>query len=121
MIKRQKNKRVQNTLEKSHNYSRYPLTFDDDYGIMAIMTNNNNTTKDNNNMFTILQTIARFGRFNQEAIRSFPTMKEAAAFAKRCHNGNPTTCIKDNKTNKIFTAHWDTNGTTLLWQTGPIH
>ena len=41
MIKRQENKRVQNTLEKSQNYSRYPLTFDDDYGIMAIMTNNN--------------------------------------------------------------------------------
>ena len=55
MIKRQENKRVQNTLEKSQNYSRYPLTFDDNYIIMANMTNNNNTiaTKDNNTMRTI--------------------------------------------------------------------
>ena len=89
---------------------------------MATMTNNNNTTtqEDNNNMFQVIQTIARFGRFNQEVIGSFDTMKEAAAFAKRCHNGNPTTCIKDTKENKVFTAHKDTNGTTLIWQTGPI-
>ena len=121
MIKRQENKRVKNTLEKSQNYSRIPLTNDDNYIIMANMTNNNTiATKDNNNMFTVIQTIARFGRFNQEAIRSFPTMKEAAAFAKRCHCGNPTTAIRDNKTHKVFTAHRDTNGTTLIWQTGPI-
>tara|TARA_E500000331_G_scaffold204681_1_gene196375 strand:- start:248 stop:682 length:435 start_codon:yes stop_codon:yes gene_type:complete len=115
-------KQVKNTLEKSQNYSRIPLTNDDNYIIMANMTNNNNTiaTKDNNNMFTVIQTIARFGRFNQEAIRSFPTMKEAAAFAKRCHCGNPTTAIRDNKTHKVFTAHKDTNGTSLVWQTGPI-
>ena len=118
---KQQNNQAKNTLEKNQNYSRMPLTNDDNYIIMASMTNNNNTTKDNNNMFTILQTIVRFGRFNQEAIRSFPTMKEAAAFAKRCHNGNPTTVIKDEKSGKVFTAHKDTNGTTLLWQTGPIH
>ena len=94
MIKRQQNKRTKNTLKKNQNYSRMPLTIDDNYIIMANMTNNNTiATKDNNNMFTVIQTIARFGRFNQEAIRSFPTMKAAAAFAKRCHNGNPTTRV----------------------------
>ena len=108
-------------MKKNQNYSRMPLTNDDTYDIMATMTNNNTiATKDNNNMFTVIQTIARFGRFNQEAIRSFPTMKEAAAFAKRCHNGNPTTCIKDEESGKVFTAHKDTNGTSLVWQTGPI-
>ena len=86
---------------------------------MANITNNN-TIKENNTMFQVIQTIARFGRFNQEVIGSFATMKEAAAFAKRCHNGNPTTCIKDTESNKVFTAHRDTNGTTLIWQTGPI-
>ena len=119
MNERQENKRVKNTLEKSQNYSRIPLTNDDNYIIMATMTNNN-TTKDNNNMFQVIQTIVRFGRFNQEVIGSFDTMKEAAAFAKRCHCGNPTTCIKDTESNKVFTAHKDTNGTTLIWQTGPI-
>jgi len=43
MIKRQENKRVKNTLEKSQNYSRIPLTNDDKYYIMANMTNNINT------------------------------------------------------------------------------
>ena len=84
------------------------------------MTNNTTTTEKDTNMFQVIQTIARFGRFNQEVIGSFDTMKEAAAFAKRCHNGNPTTCIKDTKSGKVFTAHKDTNGTTLIWQTGPI-
>jgi len=119
MNERQGNKRTKNTLEKNQNYSRMPLTNDDNYIIMANMTNNN-TTKDNNNMFQVIQTIVRFGRFNQEVIGSFDTMKEAAAFAKRCHCGNPTTCIKDTESNKVFTAHKDTNGTTLIWQTGPI-
>ena len=119
--RKQQSNQAKQTLEKSQNYSRIPLTNDDNYIIMANMTNNNTiATKDNNNMFTVIQTIARFGRFNQEAIRSFPTMKEAAAFAKRCHCGNPTTAIRDNKTHKVFTAHRDTNGTTLIWQTGPI-
>jgi len=119
--RKQQNNQAKNTLEKNQNYSRMPLTNDDTYDIMANMTNNNTiATKDNNNMFTVIQTIARFGRFNQEAIRSFPTMKEAAAFAKRCHCGNPTTAIRDNKTHKVFTAHKDTNGTSLVWQTGPI-
>ena len=116
---KQQNNQAKNTLEKNQNYSRMPLTNDDKYTIMANITNNNNI-EEINTMFTVIQTIARFGRFNQEAIRSFPTMKAAAAFAKRCHNGNPTTVIKDNKTNKVFTAHKDTNGTTLIWQTGPI-
>ena len=121
MNERQANKQAKKTFKKNQNYSRMPLTNDDNYIIMANMTNNNTiATKDNNNMFTVIQTIARFGRFNQEAIRSFPTMKEAAAFAKRCHCGNPTTAIRDNKTNKVFTAHKDTNGTSLVWQTGPI-
>ena len=117
---KQQSNQEKNTLEKTQNYSRMPLTNDDNYIIMANMTNNNNTTKDNNNMFQVIQTIVRFGRFNQEAIGSFDTMKEAAAFAKRCHNGNPTTCIKDTESNKVFTAHKDTNGTSLVWQTGPI-
>ena len=117
---KQQSNQEKNTLEKTQNYSRMPLTNDDNYIIMANMTNNNNTTKDNNNMFTVIQTIVRFGRFNQEAIRSFPTMKEAAAFAKRCHCGNPTTCIKHEESGKVFTAHKDTNGTSLVWQTGPI-
>ena len=117
---KQQSNQAKNTLEKTQNYSRMPLTNDDNYIIMANMTNNNNTTKDNNNMFQVIQTIVRFGRFNQEAIGSFDTMKEAAAFAKRCHNGNPTTCIKDTESNKVFTAHKDTNGTSLVWQTGPI-
>ena len=82
---------------------------------------NNNTIKDNNNMFQVIQTIVRFGRFNQEVIGSFDTMKEAAAFGKRCHNGNPTTVIRDTKENKVFTPHFDNNGTSLMWQTGPIH
>ena len=108
-------------MKKNQNYSRMPLTNDDTYDIMATMTNNNTiATKDNNNMFQVIQTIARFGRFNQEVIGSFDTMKEAAAFAKRCHCGNPTTCIKDKESGKVFTAHKDTNGTTLIWQTGPI-
>ena len=107
------------TFKKNQNYSRFPLTNDDNYIIMANITNNN-TIKENNTMFQVIQTIARFGRFNQEVIGSFDTMKEAAAFAKRCHNGNPTTVIRDNKTNKVFTAHKDTNGTSLVWQTGPI-
>jgi hypothetical protein len=80
----------------------------------------NNNKEEINTMFTVIQTIARFGRFNQEAIRSFPTMKAAAAFAKRCHCGNPTTVIRDEKSGKVFTAHKDTNGTSLVWQTGPI-
>ena len=44
MNERQSNKQAKNTLKKNQNYSRMPLTNDDDYGIMAIMTNNNNTT-----------------------------------------------------------------------------
>jgi len=97
------------------------LIFADNYIRMINMTNNNNTTtQEDTNMFQVIQTIVRFGRFNQEVIASFDTMKEAAAFAKRCHCGNPTTCIKDTESNKVFTAHKDTNGTTLIWQTGPI-
>ena len=88
---------------------------------MMSMTNNNTTTEKDTNMFQVIQTIARFGRFNQEVIASFSTMKEAAAFGKRCHNGNPTTCIKDKATGKVFTPHRDNNGTSLMWQTGPIH
>ena len=114
-----RDKGIKKTFKKNQNYSRLPLTNDDNYIIMANITNNN-TIKENNTMFQVIQTIARFGRFNQEVIGSFDTMKEAAAFAKRCHCGNPTTCIKDTATGKVFTAHKDTNGTSLVWQTGPI-
>ena len=41
---RQANKQAKNTLEKSQNYSRIPLTNDDNYIIMANMTNNDNVT-----------------------------------------------------------------------------
>ena len=40
---RQANKQAKNTLEKSQNYSRMPLTNDDKYTIMATMTNNKRT------------------------------------------------------------------------------
>ena len=51
MNERQSNKQAKKTLEKSQNYSRIPLTNDDNYIIMANMTNNNNTaTKENNTM-----------------------------------------------------------------------
>ena len=72
-------------------------------------------------MFHVLQTIVRNGQWQEDIVAKFATESEAVEFAKRCHNGNPTTVIKDEKSGKVFTSHWDTNGTTLLWQTGPIH
>jgi hypothetical protein len=93
MIKRQENKRVQNTLEKSQNYSRYPLTFDDNYIIMANMTNNNDTQEDTKIMFQVVQTIVRGGEWQQDIVAEFATESEAIDFAKRCHNGNPTTRV----------------------------
>ena len=94
MIKRQENKRVKNTLEKSQNYSRMPLTNDDDYGIMAIMTNNNNTTKDTKIMFHVLQTIVRNGQWQEDTIARFDNEADAIECRNRCHNGNPTTRIE---------------------------
>ena len=93
MNEKQENKRVKNTLEKSQNYSRMPLTNDDDYGIMAIMTNNNNTQEDTKIMFQVLQTIVRGGEWQQDIVAEFATESEAIEFAKRCHNGNPTTRV----------------------------
>tara|TARA_A100000172_G_scaffold75400_1_gene58163 strand:- start:624 stop:956 length:333 start_codon:yes stop_codon:yes gene_type:complete len=93
MIKRQENKRVKNTLEKSQNYSRMPLTNDDNYIIMANMTNNNNTQEDTKIMFQVVQTIVRGGEWQQDIVATFATESEAVAFAKRCHNGNPTTRV----------------------------
>ena len=49
--------RVKNNLEKYQNYSRFPLTNDDNYIIMANMTNNNNTFSERftmNNVLTIV-------------------------------------------------------------------
>ena len=94
MIKRQENKRVKNTLEKSQNYSRIPLTNDDNYIIMANMTNNDTTmNKENNSMFQVVQTIVRGGQWQQDIVAEFATESEAIDFAKRCHNGNPTTRV----------------------------
>ena len=55
MNERQANKQAKNTLKKNQNYSRMPLTNDDDYGIMATMTNNNTT-----NVFSERFTMRRF-------------------------------------------------------------
>ena len=94
MNERQENKRVKNTLEKSQNYSRIPLTNDDNYIIMANMTNNDTTmNKENNNMFQVVQTIVRGGQWQQDIVAEFATESEAIDFAKRCHNGNPTTRV----------------------------
>ena len=41
MNERQANKQAKNNLKKNQNYSRFPLTNDDNYIIMANMTNNN--------------------------------------------------------------------------------
>jgi len=91
---KQQNNQAKNTLEKNQNYSRMPLTNDDKYYIMANMTNNNNTTKDTKIMFHVLQTIVRSGVWTQETLAKFGTESEAIDFAKRCHNGNPTTRVE---------------------------
>jgi len=91
--RKQENKRVKKTLEKSQNYSRMPLTNDDNYIIMANMTNNNNTQEDKKIMFQVVQTIVRGGQWQQDIVAEFATESEAIDFAKRCHNGNPTTRV----------------------------
>jgi len=93
--RKQENKRVKKTLEKSQNYSRIPLTNDDNYIIMANMTNNNNTTtQEDNNMFHVLQTIVRDGQWKEETIARFDNEADAIECRNRCHNGNPTTRIE---------------------------
>jgi len=87
-------KQAKNTLEKSQNYSRMPLTNDDDYGIMAIMTNNNNTQEDTKIMFHVLQTIVRNGQWQEDTIARFDNEADAIECRNRCHNGNPTTRIE---------------------------
>jgi len=42
---KQQSNQAKNTLEKTQNYSRMPLTNDDNYIIMANMTNNDTITK----------------------------------------------------------------------------
>ena len=59
---------------------------------MGNMTNNN-TIKENNTMFQVVQTIVRGGQWQQDIVATFATEGEAVAFAKRCHNGNPTTRV----------------------------
>ena len=51
---------------------------------------NNNTLKEINTMFQVIQTIVRGGQWQQDIVAKFATESEAAAFVKRCHNGNPT-------------------------------
>ena len=80
------------TFKKNQNYSRFPLTNDDNYIIMANMTNNN-TIEDINTMFQVIQTIVRGGQWQQDIVAEFATESEAIDFAKRCHNGNPTTRV----------------------------
>jgi hypothetical protein len=55
--------------------------------------NNNTTTKENNTMFKVIQTIVRGGQWQQDIVATFATESEAIQFAKRCHNGNPTTRV----------------------------
>ena len=58
------------------------------------MTNNDTTMdKENNNMFQVVQTIVRGGEWQQDIVAEFATESEAIDFAKRCHNGNPTTRV----------------------------
>ena len=78
--------------EKFQNYSRMPLTNDDKQYIMANMTNNN-TQEESNTMFQVVQTIVRGGEWQQDVVAEFATESEAIEFAKRCHNGNPTTRV----------------------------
>ena len=59
---------------------------------MANMTNNN-VSKELTMKFQVLQTIVRSGEWMQDKVAEFATEKEANAFAKRCHNGNPTTRV----------------------------
>ena len=92
MNERQANKQVKKTLKKNQNYSRMPLTNDDNYIIMANMTNNN-TIEEMITMFQVIQTIVRGGQWQQDIVAEFATEGEAVAFAKRCHNGNPTTRV----------------------------
>ena len=92
MNERQANKQAKKTLKKNQNYSRFPLTNDDNYIIMANMTNNN-TIEEINTMFQVIQTIVRGGQWQQDIVGTFATEGEAVAFAKRCHNGNPTTRV----------------------------
>ena len=93
MNERQANKQAKKTLKKNQNYSRFPLTNDDNYIIMANMTNNNNTQEDTKIMFQVVQTIVRGGEWQQDIVAEFATESEAIDFAKRCHNGNPTTRV----------------------------
>ncbi len=59
---------------------------------MANITNNN-TIEEINTMFQVIQTIVRGGQWQQDIVAEFATESEAVAFAKRCHNGNPTTRV----------------------------
>ena len=93
MNERQANKQAKKTLKKNQNYSRLPLTNDDTYDIMATMTNNNTISEKDTNMFQVVQTIVRGGEWQQDIVAEFATESEAIDFAKRCHNGNPTTRV----------------------------
>lgn len=45
-------------------------------------------------MFHVLQTIVRNGQWQEDVVAKFATESEAIEFAKRCHNGNPTTRVE---------------------------
>ena len=75
--------------KKTKNDSRIHPKQDDNNS----MRNNNNTQEDTKIMFQVVQTIVRGGEWQQDIVAEFATESEAIDFAKRCHNGNPTTRV----------------------------
>ena len=52
-----------------------------------------NNNKKDMIMFQVVQTVVRGGQWQQDIVAEFATESEAIDFAKRCHNGNPTTRV----------------------------
>ena len=90
---RQTNKQAKKTFKKNQNYSRFPLTNDDNYIIMANMTNNNKSMR-GSTMVNVLQTVVRDGEWVVDVIGRFNNLRDALECFHRCHNGNPTTRIR---------------------------
>ncbi len=79
-------------------FFRILLTFDDNYIIMATMTNNKQVTKRGVEMgFTmvdVLQTVVRGGQWQTDVIARFDNLRDALDCLRRNHSGNPTTRIR---------------------------
>ncbi len=60
MNERQANKQAKNNLKKNQNYSRYPLTNDDNYIIMANMKNNKQQCFERFTMNNVLSIVFAF-------------------------------------------------------------